>query len=131
MSTDREREFAPGKLWSLWELLKLEVGRLLELHETLVIEKGHFERAQRVAEDRGGQFQMEFQHFQKLRDSIAEVERIAEAANLLSTRQAAARTNAFLMQPGEPDRTDAYMLFPAEGCKNVFHHLMDLTRVRT
>jgi hypothetical protein len=44
MRADR-RGIAPGKLWSLWEMLELKVGRLLELHERLTIDKGLFERA--------------------------------------------------------------------------------------
>jgi hypothetical protein len=34
-----------GSLWSLWNMFNLKIWRILEAHETLIFERGFFERA--------------------------------------------------------------------------------------
>lgn len=114
-------------LWSLWDLLKLEVGRLLELHDRLVLERSYFERG-RLEIDRAGAVNMRVssQDFQRLREIVAEIHRIATTAKLDSTAKAAGRTVTFLGQSGEVYSSGQELLVPSEGCKNVFHHLMEI-----
>jgi hypothetical protein len=119
----------PG-LWSLWDMLELKIGRLIEIHELLVIEKGHFEQAKRYIEQgRLKAYEFGKRHLAKLRSSVQELAGIADAAGLYSTYQAASRTTQFLAQVDLPD---GYVLeMDAEACGNAFLHLTDLcSRIR-
>jgi hypothetical protein len=117
-------------------MLKLEVWRLLEAHETISVERGHFERAARKIEKMGkGQLTVPWHYFDKLLTAVSDVERISGQAKLVSTKQAAARTKQFLAQVGKPTEPppdqQAVVYVRGEGCSNVFHHLKEITsRIR-
>jgi hypothetical protein len=93
---DREG-FAPGKLWSLWKMLEVKVGRLLELHERLTFDKGLFERAHHELTGVDiGHLRFEYDEFLRLRNAVAELEQIADSLNLTTTQVAADRTRQAL-----------------------------------
>lgn len=112
-------------------MLEIRFGRLLELHEILIIEKGHFEQAATALSTRGsGTFAVEGHHFRRLLDAVTEVGQMASTAALTSSAQAASRTKAFLEQ-ATPTSIEQSFLMNVEGCGNAFRHLMDLaSRIR-
>lgn len=113
-------------------MLKLKLGELLDLHEVLVIEKGHFERAQHELTRAGrGNLQVEGRHLRRLRDAVLSVEEIAAVAKLTSTQRAAARTNTFLSQVDDFNMPGLTLEMSNEACGNMFRHLMDISsRIR-
>ena len=99
----RPGRFAPGKLWSLWKMLEVKVGRLLELHERLTIDKGLFERAHHeLTAAGGGHLRFEHDEFLRLRNSVAELEETADSMNLTTTQVAANRTRLAMDAIGAP-----------------------------
>jgi len=83
-----------GRLWSLWDMLELKVGRLLELHERLTIEKGYFERRQHELTKAGsGHIRFEPTDLQKLTDTVSEIEQVSRSVGLTSTQQAGRSNN--------------------------------------
>lgn len=115
-------------------MLELKVGRLLELNERLIIERGHFERARHEMEMRTDNpaFHMKQRDYIVMRDAVAEVEHISRLANLESTRVAAHRTGQMFTSIGEPPANSQLGLkFDAQACRSMFNHLMDITsRIR-
>lgn len=113
-------------------MLELKVGRLLELHERLIIEKGYFERNQHELTKKGtGHIQFQAVDLQKLTDVVGEVEQIAKSVGLTSTQQAAARTKLFLSQAPLDNPSFGGLTMQAVHCGTMFRHLADIaSRVR-
>lgn len=109
-------------------MLELKLGRLLDAHQLLVLERGHFEQAAEGLRRNPNKTQwvMGRSDFMRLRAAIADVESISKEAGLTSTYAAAQRTNACLEKLGRPEEGQD-VFFPEEGCKRFFHHLMDIT----
>ena len=111
-------------------MLELRIGRLLELHERLTVDKGLFERAHQQLPVVGKQrFRFENHEFSRLRDAIAEIEEIADSMNLAATKVATSRTkqvmDAVRILPGH----DLFMR--RDNCATLFHHLLEIiSRVR-
>jgi hypothetical protein len=113
-------------------MLKLEVGRLLELHERLTVEKGNFERAQHELTRAGaGHIKFSAGDLRKLLSDVSDVERISDLARLTSTQTAAARTKDFLSHAPLTDPNFAGLDMQRTDCATAFRHLSDIvSRVR-
>ncbi|MFF0949085.1 hypothetical protein ACFYE9_15795 [Rhizobium leguminosarum] len=124
--------FSPGKMWSLWELLELKVGQLLDLHERLTIERGYFERGQHELTNAGtGHIRFEAADLSNLKNVVTEIEQIAASNGLTSTQQAAARTREFLSQAPLDNPQFSGLVMTAANCGTMFRHLTDITsRIR-
>lgn len=112
---------------------ELNIGRLLELHEIIVIRKGEFERVHIEAVRRGDRpkIQYDLRVFLNLEAAVSEIEEIARSAQLTSTQQAAIRTKEALAKVGAVNATVGTMLVDEEGAGAGFRHLMDIaSRVR-
>jgi hypothetical protein len=124
MCPDREG-FAAGKLWSLWKMLKVKVGRLLQLHERLNIDKGLFERAHHELTAVGiGDFRFEHDEFLRLRDAVAELEEIADSMNLTTTQVAANRTRQAMDAIGHG--SGLALVMRQDNCGTLFRHLLEI-----
>jgi hypothetical protein len=120
-------------LWSLWDLLKSKIGKLLELHERLVIEKGFFERAAgELANVKGaGQLRVPMEQIRTLKNAVVEIEHIAAEAKFSSTLAAAVRTKQVLSKIPDLNGTQQSLLMEPQHCATMFHHLMDIcSRIR-
>lgn len=115
-------------------MLELRLGRLLDLHQTLVVERGFFQRAERELESKNaGHAQIDAGQYNHLRAAIVAVEQICRDASLTSTQQAAARTKRALENAERVlnENNMLGMVLNADGCRAFFHHLMDITsRIR-
>ncbi|MES0003714.1 hypothetical protein NKJ64_00960 [Mesorhizobium sp. M0062] len=134
---DREG-FVPGKLWSLWDMLQLKVGRLIELLERLNVEKGWFERTEHEMISAGAgvgpgtaTVLYEKSFVKTLLEAVAEIEQIARENSLVSTYQASERTRQFLSQVPVDDPKVEGVRMTAENCGTVFAHLSEIvSRIR-
>lgn len=112
---------------------EVNIGRLLELHELLVIERGHFERARHKLERQHDNlpYLLALQDFHKLKNAVVEIEQIATDARLESTRVAANRTAQMLSNIGYPPNLAEGISYNSVGCRGMFNHLLDiLSRLR-
>ena len=109
-------------------MLKLEVWRLLEAHETLTVERGFFERAAQELKKQGkSAVQVDARHYMRFRAAIFDVERISREAKLVSTQRAAARLKSSLEQAEKQlNYPRSFIDFSADSCGKVFQHLMDI-----
>lgn len=129
----RSRELPlSGRLRSLWDMLKLEIGRLLEAHEIITVEKGNFERAARHIDiNRGISLPLEWKHIINLLDVIGDVERITRDAGLISTSIAASRTKQCLEvsckqlseKIGDPPDCQDVAILSGEAYRTLWTHL--------
>jgi hypothetical protein len=112
-------------------MLEFKVGRLLELHERLTIEKGYFERGQHELKAGIGHIRFEPADLRKLTDTVIEIEQIARSVGLTSTQQAAATTKEFLSQAPLDNPSFSGLVMRAADCGTMFRHLSDIvSRIR-
>lgn len=111
-------------------MLELKVGRLLELHERLTIDKGLFERAHHELTAAGtGHIRFETDEFLRLRNAVAEVEEIADSMNLVATQVAANQTRQAMDAIGH--RPGLALVMQQDNCGILFRHLLEVvSRVR-
>jgi len=108
-------------------MLELKVGRLLELHERLTIEKGYFERGQHELTKAGtGHIRFLAADLRNLLSAVTEIEQIAASVGLTSTQQAAATTKGFLFQAPLDNPEFEGLVMQAAECSTMFRHLTDI-----
>jgi hypothetical protein len=72
---------APGRLWSLWDMIEMEIGKLVYSLERLTTDKNNFERFQRdLTLAQGTKARVPLQDLRKIKGDVAEIERIASLA---------------------------------------------------
>jgi hypothetical protein len=104
---------------------ELKVGRLLELHERLVIDKGLFERAHHELTAAGiGHLRFESDEFLRLRNAVAELEDVADALNLIAARVAAKRTRQAMDAIGH--RPGLALVMQQDNCGTLSRHLLEI-----
>jgi hypothetical protein len=113
------------------DMLELRLGRLLELHERLTIDKGLFEHAHHQLTTAGtGHIRFENEEFLRLRNTVAELEQIADSMSLTATRVAANRTRRAL-EAIEPPRPGLALVMQQDSCGAFFRHLLEIvSRIR-
>lgn len=114
-------------------MLELKVGRLLEIHEHFVIDRGLFERAERELRSKGLKVaEFEARSLQLLRERVVELVPIAADASLELTAESAERFATVLKTMGDvPTDPSARAHVPIEVCGTLYRHLMDiLSRLR-
>lgn len=111
-------------------MLKVKVGRLLELHERLTIDKGLFERAHHELTAAGiGHLRFGHDEFLRLRNTVAQLEEIADYMNLIATRFAANRTRQAMDAIGH--RPGLALVMQQDNCGTLFQHLLEsVSRLR-
>ncbi len=109
----------------------LKAGRLLELHERLVIDKGWFETAHiELTKIGGGHAVFGAKEFLQLRNAVAEIEEIASGLSLVATNVAATRTRQAMDNVGRPP-PGATITVTRDAAGTMFRHLADIaSRVR-
>jgi hypothetical protein len=104
---------------------ELNIGRLLELHERLTIDKGLFERAHHELTAAGtGHIRFEDDEFLRLRNAVAEIAEIADSMNLIVTRVAAHRTRRAMDAIGH--RPGLAVIMQRDHCGTLFRHLLEI-----
>jgi hypothetical protein len=108
----------------------LKVGRLLEVHERVTMDKGFIERAHHKLTAVGTEhICFENDEFLRLRNAVAEIEEIADSMNLIATRVAANRTRQAMDSIAH--RPGLAVLMQQDNCGTVFRHLLEIiSRVR-
>lgn len=111
-------------------MLQTKIGRLLDLNERLIVERGNFERAQKeIRQGKASVVEISQKTLVVLREYVTDLHQIVVAADLKAT---AISTERYLdVLKGIPPEPNAICLLDERTCGNHFHHLMDNTsRIR-
>jgi hypothetical protein len=118
---------ATRRLWSLWDMIEIEIGKLVNSLERITVERNNFERFQReLTKANDAKTTIKLRIFRNLKADVSEIERITSIAGMTSTQQAADRTKVFLSQHDHIDDPATIVEMGPDQCGNVFRHLSDI-----
>jgi hypothetical protein len=119
--------FATRRLWSLWDMIEIEIGKLVYSLERVTVERNNFERFQReLTKANDAKTVLRLKIFRNLKADVSEIERITSIAGMTSTQQAAERSKIFLSQHDHIDDAENNIEMGPDQCGNVFRHLSDI-----
>lgn len=122
----------PGKLWSLWDMLKLELGHLLETYQLLIVERANAEQMVRgFAQPKNNFINVYVDHLRVQLNSAISAEKIADELSFLSSKIALRRFIILLESAIDESEDGITISFRTGQCQHYFQHLMDIcSRIR-